>query len=42
MPIQVVLVVGNAMNASTFRGNANGFHLDALQKVGHTVAPIAA
>ncbi|KAJ3252471.1 hypothetical protein HK103_001540 [Boothiomyces macroporosus] len=28
--LQVVLVIGNFMNASTFRGNAKGFKLDSL------------
>jgi diaphanous 1 len=30
---QAVLMVGNKLNASTFRGNATGFQLDALSKV---------
>jgi hypothetical protein len=30
---QTVLVVGNALNGSTFRGGARGFQLEALLKV---------
>lgn len=30
---QAVLTVGNALNGSSFRGNARGFQLDALLKV---------
>ena len=29
----MVLTLGNALNGGTFRGNAPGFHLDALVKV---------
>lgn len=31
---QIVLALGNALNASTFRGNARGFQLESLLKVG--------
>ena len=31
--LQVVLAVGNALNGSTFRGEARGFQLEALLKV---------
>ncbi len=31
---QAVLSVGNALNGSSFRGNARGFQLEALTKVG--------
>lgn len=31
--LQAVLALGNALNGSTFRGGARGFHLDALLKV---------
>lgn len=31
--LQVVLAVGNALNASTFRGGAKGFRLESLLKV---------
>jgi diaphanous 1 len=30
---QTVLAIGNSLNASTFRGNAQGFQLNALDKV---------
>lgn len=30
---QVVLVLGNTLNGSTFRGGARGFQLDSLLKV---------
>ena len=30
---KVVLAVGNALNGSSFRGNAQGFQLEALVKV---------
>jgi hypothetical protein len=30
---QVVLVLGNTLNSSTFRGGARGFQLDSLLKV---------
>lgn len=33
--LQAVLVVGNALNHSTFRGAARGFELDSLLKVGY-------
>lgn len=36
--LQVVLAVGNALNASTFRGNARGFQLEALLKLRDTKA----
>lgn len=32
---QLVLAVGNALNASSFRGGAQGFKLDALLKVSY-------
>ena len=32
---QLVLALGNYMNAGTFRGGAYGFHIDVLTKVGH-------
>jgi hypothetical protein len=32
-PFQFVLAVGNALNASSFRGGARGFKLEALLKV---------
>ena len=32
---KIVLAVGNALNGSTFRGNARGFQLEALVKVLH-------
>lgn len=35
--LQVVLAVGNSLNAATFRGNAQGFQLEALLKVGQLV-----
>ena len=31
--LQAVLTIGNTLNGNTFRGNARGFHLDALLKV---------
>jgi hypothetical protein len=31
--LRVVLAVGNALNGSTFRGEARGFQLEALLKV---------
>lgn len=31
--LRIVLAVGNRLNAATFRGNAGGFQLDALNKV---------
>jgi diaphanous 1 len=31
--LEAVLAVGNALNASTYRGNARGFQLEALVKV---------
>ncbi|BGP28584.1 hypothetical protein JCM10296v2_000320 [Rhodotorula toruloides] len=31
--LQVVLTIGNALNGSTFRGNAGGFSLDSLLKL---------
>ena len=31
--LQIVLAVGNTLNAATFRGNAQGFQLEALLKV---------
>jgi diaphanous 1 len=31
--LEAVLTVGNALNASTFRGDARGFQLEALLKV---------
>ncbi|KAG8880257.1 hypothetical protein FRB97_000969 [Tulasnella sp. 331] len=34
--LQTVLVVGNALNGSTFRGGARGFQLDALLKLKET------
>ncbi|KAF9232167.1 hypothetical protein BU15DRAFT_55302 [Melanogaster broomeanus] len=34
--LQAVLVVGNKLNGSTFRGNARGFHLEALLKMKET------
>lgn len=34
--LQVVLAVGNALNGSTFRGNARGFQLEALIKLKET------
>lgn len=30
---QTILVIGNYLNGSTFRGNAAGFQLDCLLKV---------
>lgn len=33
--LQIVLAVGNTLNAATFRGNAQGFQLEALLKVCH-------
>lgn len=30
---QIVRAIGNTLNASTFRGNARGFQLEALLKV---------
>jgi diaphanous 1 len=38
--LQLVLTVGNALNASSFRGGARGFRLDALNKV-HTLSRLA-
>jgi len=35
---KVVLAVGNALNGSTFRGNARGFQLEALVKVFYCTA----
>lgn len=37
---KVVLAVGNALNGSTFRGNARGFQLEALLKVSRRVGPL--
>jgi len=34
---QVVLVLGNTLNGSTFRGGARGFQLDSLLKVCNTM-----
>ncbi|KAF8312680.1 actin-binding FH2, partial [Clavulina sp. PMI_390] len=34
--LQLVLAVGNALNASSFRGGAHGFRLDALLKLKET------
>ncbi|KAI0776213.1 FH2-domain-containing protein [Trametes elegans] len=34
--LQAVLTVGNALNGSTFRGGARGFHLEALLKLRET------
>lgn len=34
---QAVLTVGNALNGSSFRGNARGFQLEALLKVSKEV-----
>jgi hypothetical protein len=34
--LAIVLAVGNALNAATFRGNARGFQLDALLKLRDT------
>ena len=31
--LQAVLMIGNTLNGSTFRGGAQGFQLDALLKV---------
>lgn len=31
--LQIVLMIGNALNGSTFRGDAAGFSLDSLLKV---------
>jgi len=31
---QIVLQLGNILNGSSFRGNAKGFQLDSLLKVG--------
>ena len=39
--LQAVLVLGNALNASTFRGNAAGFQLDALLKVTSLIPNLA-
>lgn len=30
---QIVRAIGNTLNASTYRGNAHGFQLEALMKV---------
>lgn len=32
-PLQTVLAIGNTLNASTFRGDADGFQIDSLLKV---------
>lgn len=32
--LKTVLAIGNYLNGQTIRGNASGFHLDALLKVG--------
>jgi diaphanous 1 len=37
---KIVLAVGNALNGSTFRGNARGFQLEALLKVSRRVGPL--
>lgn len=39
--MQVVRAVGNTLNASTFRGNARGFQLDALLKVSIHTCPLS-
>jgi diaphanous 1 len=36
--LQAILTVGNALNGSTFRGEARGFQLEALLKVCMTTA----
>jgi hypothetical protein len=36
MYLKAVLVVGNVLNGSSFRGGARGFQLEALLKVGRT------
>jgi diaphanous 1 len=38
--LQTVLLVGNALNGSSFRGGARGFQLDSLAKV-WTISSIA-
>lgn len=40
--LQVILAVGNTLNAATFRGNAQGFQLEALLKLKDTRATVTA
>ena len=38
--LKIVLVVGNTLNGSTFRGNAQGFQLGSLLKVIFITSPL--